>query len=83
METFDAEVLKIANEDIIKHLTRTPLPIAIYQIKNPGNIEDKTLRRLWYSAKRSMEHVEKYLKELVAEKNGQGTQQMQGERPNM
>ena len=67
METFDAEVIKISNEDIIKHLTRTPLPIAIYQIKNPGNIEDKTLRRLWYSAKRSMEHVEKYIKELVVE----------------
>lgn len=70
METFDAEVIKISNEDIIQHLSRTPLPIAIYQIKNPGNIEDRHLRRLWYSAKRSIEHVEKYIKELVAEKNG-------------
>ena len=70
METFDAEVIKISNEDIIQHLSRTPLPIAIYQIKNPGNIEDRHLRRLWFSAKRSIEHVEKYIKELVAEKNG-------------
>ena len=70
METFDAEVIKISNEDIIQHLSSTPLPIAIYQIKNPGNIEDRHLRRLWFSAKRSIEHVEKYIKELVAEKNG-------------
>ena len=76
MEIFDAEIIKITNEDILQHLSSMPLAVAIYQIKNPGNIEDKKLRRLWYGAKKSIEHVEKYIKELVTEKNGQGNQQV-------
>ena len=78
METFDAEVIKISNEDILQHLSKIPLAVAIHQIKNPGNIEDRHLRRLWYSAKRSIEHVEKYITELVAERNGQTPKQEPG-----
>lgn len=77
METFDAEPIKITNEQILQHLGRTPLPMLIATLKNTGDIDDRTLRRLWNSAKRSLEHVEKYLKNVVDE-SGKAYQQEQG-----
>ena len=77
METFDAEPIKISTDQILQSLRATPLPMLIATLKNTGDIEDRTLRRLWNSAKRSVEHVEKYLQGVVAER-GQGPKQEQG-----
>ena len=72
METFNAEPLKISTDQILQELARgVPLATLIHNIKNCGDVEERTLRRLWCNAKRSIEHVENHLKSVVAERNGQ------------
>ncbi len=78
METFNAEPIKINTDQILENLTRTQLGTLIQSIKNCGDIEDRTLRRLWCNAKHAIEHVERHLKSVVEERNAQRHKQEQG-----
>lgn len=71
METSEVEVIIITTEQILDLLHKASLGALIQQIRNPGNIEDKCLRRLWAGAKNAIDKVERHLKEVVAEQNAQ------------